>query len=113
MRDYLTPATSALVPLFIALTALNGAAQDADRQAGRLLGPVSAIALDSAANAATKDEKQRIAVLIDRLTEIKDPDYGFAPWMGGIQFAPIKDSATFAAGMIMVDHGLKTSASLQ
>jgi hypothetical protein len=41
--------------------------------------------------------------------EIKDPDYGFAPMMGGLQFAPIKDSATFAAGIIMVDHGLKTS----
>ncbi len=113
MRDYRAPAISAFVPLCIALTALNGAAQDAGRQVGRLLGPVPAIALDAAANPATKDEKQRIPVLIDRLTEIKDPDYGFAPLMGGLQFAPIKDSATFAAGIIMVDHGLKTSESLQ
>ncbi len=113
MRDHLAPATSALVPLCMAWTALNGLAQDADRKPRRLLGPVPVIALDAAANAATKDEKQRIPVLIDRLAEIKDPDYGFAPWMGGLQFAPIKDSAAFAAGIIMVDHGLKTSDPLR
>lgn len=50
MLDYPAPVISALVPLCIALTALNAAAQDADQKVGRLLGPVPTITLNKQAN---------------------------------------------------------------
>src|SRR5689334_16941074 len=70
---------------------------------------VPVILLESDAGRPTEEERRQIDRLIDRLAEIENPDYGFAPFLSGNQFAPIKGSSTFGAGMIMIDHGLKTS----
>ncbi|WP_175517621.1 hypothetical protein [Planctomicrobium piriforme] len=71
------------------------------------------IALDASKYKASDADSKKITELIGQLKEIKDPDYGFAPFMRGSRFAPIKDSAHFQLGVIMIDHQLKGSEALE
>ena len=73
------------------------------------LAPIPALAFDTAPYHPTEEERREIDALIVQLTEIAEPDYGMAPWMSGQQFAPVPSSREFGAGIIMVDHGLRTS----
>jgi hypothetical protein len=77
------------------------------------LAEMPALRLDSSKYEATVEERDEIARLIEELKEIDNPDYGMAPWMSGSQFAPVKSSQQFGAGIIMVDHGLKTAPALE
>ncbi len=76
------------------------------------LAEMPAVRFDSSRHEPTTDQQREIAQLIGQLTQIDKPDYGMAPWMSGSQFAPIKSSQQFGAGVIMVDHGLQTSDAL-
>lgn len=113
MRGDLALATSALVLVTFAVSASPAVAQGDDQSAAELLNPVPEIELDAGSWTATDDERQQIARLIDSLAGIEDPDYGFAPFMSGAQFAPVSDSSSFGAGIIMINHGLKTSDALR
>ncbi len=113
MRSTDFPKISLVVLALVIVLAEFGTAQDDLREPPKLRSGVPHIAVGPAADSVTKEERERIANLIDQLAEIKNPDYGFAPWMSGVQFAPIKDSGAFGMGVIMIDHGLKTNETLE
>ncbi|MDY7108244.1 MAG: hypothetical protein SYC29_06365 [Planctomycetota bacterium] len=77
------------------------------------LAPMPAIEFDAAVYQPAAEEQREIAFLIEQLTEIDKPDFGIASWMSGSQFAPVKSSGEFHAGIIMIDHGLETSEPLE
>lgn len=108
MHNHLPSAKSGWATFFLGIAALSCFAQQVKQDKT----PEPSIKLDPQLFAVTDDEKRKIAALIDRLAEIKDPDYGIAPWMSGSQFAPIKESATFGAGILM-NHGLKSNEALE
>ena len=77
------------------------------------LAPMPAIEFDAAVYQPAAEEQREIAFLIEQLTEIDKPDFGIASWMSTSQFAPVKSSGEFHAGIIMIDYGLETSEPLE
>ncbi len=101
------------VLLVSALTHSSTIAQETPAPGVPLIGPIPEIQLSDEKWSATEDEQAQVAELIDSLAEIENPDYGFAPFMSGAQFAPVSDSSSFGPGIIMINHGLKTDESLR
>jgi hypothetical protein len=64
--------------------------------------------------AATADTAARIKRLIADLAQIDSPDYGLSPSMSGQAFLPIPGrNIEGAGGMLLTDHGLRSSDSLR
>ncbi|GAA5504662.1 hypothetical protein [Novipirellula caenicola] len=84
-----------------------------ERRPPQILASRPQVRIDSKEYVATAAESKAVETLVDRLSEIDQPDYGFANWMSGSQFAPIGDTAEFYVGIIMIDHQLKTNDVLK
>ncbi|MCM2374889.1 WD40 repeat domain-containing protein [Aporhodopirellula aestuarii] len=90
-----------------------GFAEEDEWRDPRLLPARPQVQIDSQKYFASPGEEKAILALVDRLSEIDQPDFGFANWMSGSQFAPLPQSDKFYSGIIMIDHQLKTNDVLR
>lgn len=68
---------------------------------------------DSKRYRATAEETARIAKCIEQLSDVEQPDIGFAPLMNGGGFLPVPEMRAFQGGILMQSHGLSTSPAAE